>query len=103
MRRARRTSCWEQSAASLRQDRAVDLRAAAVGQGGYEEGARLLDPPSVPIDIPFTHADTSAGDLDAGIPTCAGPDPADGWLVLLFIRGPDAYRTDHPPLPHPFG
>ena len=71
------------------------------GKAAYEQGGLLLDPPSVPVDIPFTHADTSAGDLDAGIPAYlrlpTGPTPACGWPVLLFICGLDAYRTDHTP------
>jgi len=68
------------------------------GKAAYEQGGLLLDPPSVPVDIPFAHADRSAGDLDAGIPAYlrlpTGPKPADGWPVLLFICGLDAYRTD---------
>ena len=70
------------------------------GKAAYEQGGGLLDPPSVPIDIPFTHADTTAGDLDAGIGAylrLPGQKPADGWPVLLFICGLDAYRTDHTP------
>lgn len=71
------------------------------GKAAYEQAGRLLDPPSVPIDIPFTHADSAAGDLDAAIPAYLrlprGQMPADGWPVLLFICGLDAYRTDHTP------
>jgi hypothetical protein len=68
------------------------------GKAAYEQAGLLLDPPSVPVDIPFTHADTAAGDLDAGLPAYlrlpTGPRPADGWPVLLLICGLDAYRTD---------
>ncbi len=71
------------------------------GKAAYERGGRLLDPPSTPVDVPFTHADTTAGDLDAAIPVYLrlprGPKPAGGWPVLLFICGLDAYRTDHTP------
>ena len=71
------------------------------GKAAYEEGGRLLDPPSVPISIPFTHADTAAGDLDVDIAAYLrlprGEKPAGGWPVLLFICGLDAYRTDHTP------
>ena len=71
------------------------------GKAAYEQGGRLLDPPNIPIHIPFTHADTTAGDLDTGIPAYLrvpqGQKPADGWPVLLFICGLDAYRTDHTP------
>ena len=61
----------------------------------------MLDPPSVPVDIPFVHSDTSAGDLDVAVQaylrTPMGTKPSDGWPVLLFICGLDAYRTDHTP------
>ena len=71
------------------------------GKAAYEAGARLLDPPSEPVTIPFTHADPSAGDRAAAVPAYlrvpAGNPPADGWPVLLFICGLDAYRTDHTP------
>jgi pimeloyl-ACP methyl ester carboxylesterase len=69
------------------------------GKAAYEHGGRLLDPPSLPIEIPFTHADTTAGDRDVGIAAYLrlpqGRRPAGGWPVLLFICGLDAYRTDH--------
>ena len=71
------------------------------GKAAYEQGGQLLDPPSVPVNIPFAHASTSAGDLDVAIPAYLrlpkGARPADGWPVLLFICGLDAYRTDHTP------
>lgn len=71
------------------------------GKAAYEQGGLLLDPPSIPVDIPFTHADNAAGDLDTAIPAYLrlpqGPEPEDGWPVLLFICGLDAYRTDHTP------
>jgi hypothetical protein len=73
----------------------------AKGKAAYEQGGRLLDPPNLPITIPFTHADPAAGDLDTGIAAYLrlpqGEQPADGWPVLLFICGLDAYRTDHTP------
>ena len=71
------------------------------GKAAYEKGGRLLDPPSVAVDIPFAHADPSAGDDDRPIqaylrvPT--GERPVHGWPVLLFVCGLDAYRTDHTP------
>ncbi|MEU5698023.1 alpha/beta hydrolase family protein [Streptomyces aurantiacus] len=71
------------------------------GKAAYEQGGRLLDPPSIPIGIPFTHADTAAGDLDADIAAYLrlpqGQKPATGWPVVLCICGLDAYRTDHTP------
>jgi FrsA-like alpha/beta hydrolase family protein len=71
------------------------------GKAAYEQGGRLLDPPSVPVDIPFAHSDTSAGDRDVAVQaylrTPTGTTPDDGWPVLLFICGLDAYRTDHTP------
>lgn len=69
------------------------------GKAAYEKGGELLDPPSVPVDVPFNHADVAAGDRDLAIPTYLrvpkGTKPARGWPVLLFICGLDAYRTDH--------
>ena len=71
------------------------------GKAAYEKGGRLLDPPSVPVAVPFAHADTSAGDSDDAIPAYLrlprGEKPANGWPVVLFICGLDAYRTDHTP------
>jgi hypothetical protein len=104
-----------------RQAKALFLRAAAVyriarfpinrsalseeawekGKAVYEKGGQLLDPPSTPVDMPFTHADTSAGDREAAIRAYLrlpkGDTPAEGWPVLLFICGLDAYKTDHTP------
>jgi dienelactone hydrolase len=68
------------------------------GRAAYERGSRLLDPPSVPVDIPFKHADASAGDSGAPVraylrvPT--GARPKAGWPVLLLLGGLDGYRTD---------
>lgn len=71
------------------------------GKAAYERGGQLLDPPSVPTEIPFAHADTAAADLDQPIPAYLrvpnGNTPQNGWPVLLFICGLDAYRTDHTP------
>ena len=74
------------------------------GKAAYEQGGRLLNPPSRPIAIEFGHADTSRGDLDIAIPAYLrlpneqGQEvPENGWPVLLFICGLDAYRTDHTP------
>ena len=71
------------------------------GKAAYEKGGNLLDPPSVPVEIPFTHADLAAGDSNVAIqaylrlPKKAKPEA--GWPVLLFICGLDAYKTDHTP------
>ena len=71
------------------------------GKAAYEKGAQLLDPPSTPVDIPFTHADRSAGDTNVSIKAYLRlpnkPKPAFGWPVVLFICGLDAYKTDHTP------
>lgn len=76
----------------------------ASGKAAYERGGALLNPPNVPVDIPFAHVDTAAGDRDAPIPAYLrvpmGDRPEAGWPVVLFICGLDAYRTDHTP-PHP--
>ena len=71
------------------------------GKAAYEKAGPLLDPPSAPVAIPFTHAQPSAGDLDVAIQAYLrlpkGDAPKDGWPVLLFICGLDAYKTDHTP------
>ena len=71
------------------------------GKAAYEKGASLLDPPSVPVDIAFSHADASSGDLDLPIQAYLrkpkGRAPEGGWPVLLFVCGLDAYRTDQTP------
>jgi pimeloyl-ACP methyl ester carboxylesterase len=69
------------------------------GKTAYEKAGVLLDPPSVAVEIPFFDCDPSAGDQDVPIqaylrlPT--GSPPSDGWPVLLFLCGLDAYKTDH--------
>ena len=111
------------AAAAGRMDEAKDffLRAAAVyriarfpinrsplgqeawekGKAAYGKAGQFLDPPSVPVDVPFTHVDVSAGDRDVSIQAYLrlpkGDKPEAGWPVLLFICGLDAYRTDHTP------
>ena len=71
------------------------------GKSAYEKGGVLLDPPSVPIAVPFAHADPSAGDRQTAIQTYLRmpkkEKPEAGWPVVLFICGLDAYRTDHTP------
>ncbi len=71
------------------------------GKAAYVKGGRFLNPPSVPIDVPFAHADTAAEDqnvpIQAYLRLPKGEKPKDGWPVLLFICGLDAYKTDHTP------
>ena len=71
------------------------------GKAAYEQGGRLMDPPNLPVAIPFVHADTAAGDHDTDIAAYLrvpnGPRPAAGWPVALFICGLDGYRTDQTP------
>jgi len=71
------------------------------GKVAYEMAGELLDPASLPLEVPFTHVDTSAGDRDVGIQAYLrmpkGAKPVEGWPVLLFICGLDAYKTDHTP------
>ena len=71
------------------------------GKAAYEQGGRLMDPPNLPVAIPFTQADTAAGDHDTDIAAYLrvpnGPRPAAGWPVALFICGLDGYRTDQTP------
>jgi hypothetical protein len=71
------------------------------GKEAYVKAGQYLTPPSIPVDVPFLHADLEAG--DANVPIKAylrmpnGSQPKDGWPVLLFICGLDAYKTDHTP------
>ncbi len=71
------------------------------GKQAYINAGRYLDTPSVTVDVPFKHADRSAGDLEVPIQAFLrmpkGEKPASGWPVLLFICGLDAYKTDHTP------
>ncbi len=72
-----------------------------LGKDAYIKASRYLTPQSIAIDVPFGDADTLAGDEDKAIaaylrmPT--GEKPKNGWPVLLFICGLDAYKTDHTP------
>ena len=70
------------------------------GKKAYMAASPYLNPPNTEVSIPFTHASASAGESkDSVIPAYlrvpAGSAPKDGWPVLLFICGLDAYRTDH--------
>lgn len=69
------------------------------GKAAYEEAGRMLDPPSAPVNVPFIHADTSAGDLDVPIQAYLrlpkGDKPRTGWPILLFVCGLDSYKTDN--------
>lgn len=69
------------------------------GKEAFGKGAALLDPPIVPLQVPFTAADPAAGDAERAIEAClrvpAGAPPEAGWPVLLFICGLDSYRTDN--------
>ena len=71
------------------------------GKDAYAKAGRYLSPASVAVDIPFQHADMSAGDSNLPIQTYlrlpAGEKPGGGWPVVLFICGLDAYKTDHTP------
>lgn len=68
------------------------------GKAAYVKGGRYLRPPNIAVDIVFTHADPSAGDrnmpIQAYLRIPKGEMPANGWPILLFICGLDAYRTD---------
>jgi dipeptidyl aminopeptidase/acylaminoacyl peptidase len=71
------------------------------GKAAYMKAGQYLTPPSVAVEMPFTHADLSGGDRDMAIQAYlrmpSGSQPKDGWPVLLFICGLDAYKTDHTP------
>jgi pimeloyl-ACP methyl ester carboxylesterase len=53
------------------------------------------------VDIPFAHANATAGDTDTVIRAYLrlpnGKAPKGGWPVLLFICGLDGYKTDNTP------
>ncbi|MGW3512250.1 hypothetical protein [Streptomyces sp. NPDC000994] len=65
MRRAWRTSCWEQNAASLRQDRAVDHL--AVEEEGSGSAARSLEEVRVADFDPIFAELTKISDDDPGV------------------------------------
>lgn len=71
------------------------------GKQAYVKAGQYLSPPSVALEMPFKHADTPAGDRDLPIQAYLrmpkGAKPKDGWPVVLFICGLDAYKTDHTP------
>ena len=79
----------------------VSQQAWEKGKAAYAKGGRYLSPPSIAVDIPFGHVDVRAGDTDVPIQAYLrmpqGAKPKDGWPVLLFICGLDAYKTDHTP------
>ncbi len=71
------------------------------GKEAYVKAGQYLSPASIPMDLPFTHADLPAGDTDvpiqANLRVPNGIRPKNGWPVVLFICGLDAYKTDHTP------
>ncbi len=77
----------------------VTQRAWELGKDAYIKGGAYLDPPNIPVDIPFAQANPQAGDTAVPIPAFLriprGQAPAEGWPVLLFVCGLDAYRTDN--------
>ena len=79
----------------------VSQEAWTLGKAAYVKAGQYLSPPSTAVDLPFTHADAAAGDQDLPIQAYlrmpAGERPKDGWPVMLFICGLDAYKTDHTP------
>lgn len=79
----------------------LSQRAWELGKAAYVKAGVYLDPPIVPIGIPFVHADISKGDtsipIEAYLRLPKGDRPADGWPVVLFICGLDAYKTDQTP------
>ena len=82
--------------------RGVNGRAAwDEGKRSYERAGALLSPPSRAVAVPFTRADTSAGDaaepIQVYVRTPLGEPPVGGFPVVLFICGLDAYRTDNTP------
>ena len=80
---------------------ALSQQAWVKGKEAYVKAGQYLSPPSVEVEVPFNHADSSAGDQEVPIQTYLrmpmGTKPQKGWPVLLFICGLDAYKTDHTP------
>ena len=79
----------------------VSQQAWESGKAAYVKAGQYLSPPSVPVDVPFKHASTAAGDSEVPIQAYlrmpAGEKPKNGWPVVLFICGLDAYKTDLTP------
>lgn len=77
----------------------LSQRAWKAGLAAYLKGGKYLDPPNQEVMVPFKHAKPDAGDKPNDIPVYVripnGEKPKDGWPVLLFICGLDAYRCDH--------
>jgi hypothetical protein len=77
----------------------ITERAWQAGKAAYVKGGQHLDPPFFPVYMPFTRVDASSGDEDRAIEAYLripkGERPVDGWPVLLFICGLDAYKTDN--------
>lgn len=80
----------------------VSQRAWEQGKAAYVKAGRYMNPPNVPVDVPFAHADVAAGDSDVPIqaflriPT--GEKPKEGWPVIVFLCGLDGFKTDQTPL-----
>jgi predicted peptidase len=71
----------------------------ARGKAAYEKGGALFEAANLALDVPFEHVDSAAGDQDVAIKAYlrvpVGNRPKNGWPLLLFICGLDAYRTDN--------
>ena len=80
---------------------ALSQKAWERGKAAYIKAGQYLSPPSVPVEIRFNTANEAAGDrktpIQAYLRMPQGEKPKDGWPVLLFICGLDAYKTDHTP------
>lgn len=71
-----------------------------LGLQAYLRAAPLLEYPAQPVEIPHAHALEAAGEstsdvIHAFVRLPHGSPPAQGWPVVLFMCGLDAYRTDH--------
>ena len=79
----------------------LSQRAWELGKAAYVKGGVYLDPPILPIRIPFVHADVSKSDsniaIEAYMRIPKGARPERGWPLVLFICGLDAYKTDQTP------
>ncbi|KAK2603895.1 hypothetical protein QQS21_003930 [Conoideocrella luteorostrata] len=71
-----------------------------LGKEAYLHASPYLASPIHEVSIPHTHASLEAGESDSAqigafLRFPEGNKPDNGWPLVLFISGLDAYRTDH--------
>jgi pimeloyl-ACP methyl ester carboxylesterase len=78
----------------------LSQRAWELGKEAYLSGAKYLSSPVHEVAIPHKHAsvaerESADSTIGAFLRIPEGKMPEDGWPLVLFISGLDAYRTDH--------